>query len=36
MWETKRKKAGSHSKYAFSSYGLVPQAAKDRGSDHPG
>ena len=35
-WETKRKKVGGHSKNNFSSYGLVPQAAKDRGSDHPG
>ena len=31
-----KKRAGRSSKNAFSSYGLVPQAAKDRGSDHLG
>ena len=35
-WETKRKKAGRHSKNAFSSYGLIPQAAKDGDGNHPG
>ena len=31
-----KKKVGRRSKNAFSSYGLVPQDAKDRGSDHTG
>ena len=31
-----KKKAGKSPKDAFSSYVLVPQAAKDRGSDYPG